>query len=150
MGEPVNSNAAIYLLERHANGKFADKTVFVEGDGDQRSITYSALNDQAARMAAFYQMHDIRREERVALLLLDRIEFPIIFLGSLMAGVVPVALNTLLATEVYDAILRDSRATSLFVSSELLSVVERASTKPAEMGTNFPILSPFVLALLHH
>ena len=139
MGEKTNSNAAIYLLERHIKGELADKAAFIEGDGDQRSISYRALNNQAAKMAAFYQKQDIRREERVALLLLDRIEFPVIFLGSLMAGVVPVALNTLLATEVYDTILKDSRATSLFVSSELFPAVEPIISQNDTLKTVFVV-----------
>ncbi len=58
------------------------------------------------------------------MLVLDMIEFPIIFWGSMKAGIVPIPLNTLLSTDVYRAILLDSRARALFVSSELLPVVE--------------------------
>ncbi|MEO0329856.1 MAG: benzoate-CoA ligase family protein, partial [Pseudomonadota bacterium] len=52
--------------------------------------------------------------------------FPIIFWGSLKAGIVPVAVNTLLSTDVYDTILRDSRAEVVFVSEELLPVISPA------------------------
>ena len=55
-------------------------------------------------MAALYEKHGINREDRAAMLVLDRLEFPIIFWGSLKCGVVPIALNTLLATEVYGSI----------------------------------------------
>ena len=51
------------------------------------------------------------------------IEFPIIFWGALKAGVAPVALNTLLSTDIYRQILLDSRARALFVSRELFDVV---------------------------
>ena len=61
-------------------------------------------------MAALYAAQGIRSEERAAMLVLDQIEFPIIFWGSLKAGIVPIAVNTLLATDVYDTILRDSHA----------------------------------------
>ena len=126
MGAQENHNAALYLLERHAKGALADKTAFLEADGEKRSVTYGDLYDQASRMGAAYERLGVRREERVALLMLDRIEWPAIFLGSMMAGVVPVALNTLLSSEVYDTILRDCRASVLFVSPELLPVVEPA------------------------
>ena len=68
----------------------------------------------------------IRREERAILLVLDRIEFPEIFWGCLKAGVVPVPLNTLLPTSVYEAILEDSRASCIFVSEQLLATAEAA------------------------
>ena len=51
------------------------------------------------------------------------IEFPQLFFGALKAGVVPVPLNTLLATAVYDAILRDAQAAVLVVSEALWPVV---------------------------
>ena len=50
---------------------------------------------KTGRMADFYERHGIRREERAAVLVLDCLAFPVIFWGSLKAGVVPVALNTL-------------------------------------------------------
>ena len=59
------------------------------------------------------------------MLVLDKIEFPVIFWGSLKAGIIPVPLNTLLASDVYDVILRDSRGRgALFVSRELFPVIE--------------------------
>jgi len=122
--EQANANAAIYFVDRHAQGAVADKPVFIEGDGEKRSITYGELSEQSGRMSALYEKHGIHREDRVAVLVLDKIEFPVIFWGSLKAGVIPVALNTLLATDVYKTILNDSRASALFVSHELLPVVQ--------------------------
>lgn len=119
-----NQNAAVYFVDRHAVGELADKSAFVEVAGEKRTLTYGELGQESGKMAALYQKHNIEREDRAALLVLDQIEFPIIFWGSLKCGVVPVALNTLLTSEVYDTILRDSRAKVLFVSKELLPVVE--------------------------
>ena len=116
---PENGNAAVYFVDRHAEGPARDKPAFVEAAGQSRSLTYGDLAEQAGRMAALYARHGIRPEERAAMLVLDQIEFPIIFWGSLKAGVVPVAVNTLLAPEVYASILADSRARALFVSAEL-------------------------------
>lgn len=118
-----NQNAAAYFVDRHLAEGRAEKPAFIEADGQKRSITYGGLAAQSDRMAALYARHGIRREERVAMLVLDTIEFPVIFWGSLKAGVVPIAINTLLATDVYETILRDSRATVLFVSAALLDVV---------------------------
>ena len=57
------------------------------------------------------------------MLLLDTVDYPLLFWGALKAGVVAVPLNTLLSTSIYDAILRDSRASALFVSAALYPVV---------------------------
>ena len=119
-----NQNAALYFVDRPAAGAGGGKAAFIEADDAARQITYAELAEQTGRMAALYQRHGIRREERVAMLLLDQLEFPVVFWGSLKAGVVPVALNTLLAVETYHAILHDSRAAALCVSAALLPVVQ--------------------------
>ncbi len=119
-----NANAGNWFVERHRNGPLAEKSAFIEGIEGGRSLTYGELGDQSDRMAALYARFGIRREDRAAMLVLDVVEFPVIFWGSIKAGIIPVPLNTLLATEVYDTILRDSRARVLFVSAPLLPVVE--------------------------
>ncbi len=119
----VTQNAAVYFVDRHADGAYRDKAAFREASGAQRSISYAALAHETGRLAHLFERHGLNREDRVAMLVLDQIEFPVIFWGGLKAGVIPIALNTLLATDVYDAILRDSRARALFISRELLPVV---------------------------
>jgi 4-hydroxybenzoate-CoA ligase len=117
----TNGNAALYFVDRHASGAVADQVVFIEGDN---AVTYRDLAEQSGRLAGFYAAHGLQPEDRAAMIVLDGIEFPIIFWGSLKAGIVPVPLNTLLTAEAYEIILNDSRAKALFVSKELLGVVE--------------------------
>jgi 4-hydroxybenzoate-CoA ligase len=117
----TNSNAALYFVDRHAGGQAADQIAFVEGD---RTLSYRELARESGRLAGLYAAHGLQPEDRAAMIVLDTIEFPIIFWGSLKAGIVPAPLNTLLTTENYEAILNDSRAKALFVSEELLSAVE--------------------------
>jgi len=116
------SNAASYFVDRHVDEGRSDKVAFREA-GTGRTLTYGELADASGRAAAALLAHGVAREERMAMLVLDQIEFPILFWGAMKAGVIPVPLNTLLATPVYDAILRDSRATTLVVSEALYDVV---------------------------
>ncbi|NOX41824.1 MAG: benzoate-CoA ligase family protein [Alphaproteobacteria bacterium] len=119
-----NGNAALYFVDRFRDGPQADKAAFEEGLAEGRSLSYQTLAAQTDQMAELYARHNIRPEDRAAMLVLDVIEFPVIFWGSIKAGVIPVPLNTLLSTDIYDAILRDCRARILFVSAELLDVVK--------------------------
>src|SRR4051812_16519484 len=66
----------------------------------------------------------VRREERVAMIMLDTVDFPIVFLGAIRAGIVPVPLNTLLTSDQYAYILADCRARVLFVSEALYPVIK--------------------------
>jgi benzoate-CoA ligase len=76
----------------------------------------------------------IRREERIAIAMLDTIDWPVLFLGAIKAGIVPVALNTLLTPADYEYQLRDSRARAVFVSEPLTKSFEsvRASCPDVE------------------
>lgn len=119
-----NQNAACWFVDRHAAGDAAQNPAFIEGDGAERQISYEMLALQSGKMVALYERFGVTQEDRVAMLVQDQLEFPIIFWGSLKAGVVPVAINTLLATDIYDTILRDSRARALFVSEAVYPTVE--------------------------
>ncbi len=114
-------NAASEFVDRHLAEGRAAKVAFVDGAG---TLTYGDLAEQCGRMASLLAASAIPRESRIALLLLDTSDFPVAFWGAIKAGVVPVALNTLLTTEQYAYVLADSRARALVVSAALLPVVE--------------------------
>ena len=128
----TNGNAAVYFVDRHVDEGRGNKTVFREADGAKRSITYAQLKDQAGQFAGALTRAGVRREERVALIVRDQLEFPVAFFGAMKSGAVPVPLNTLLAAPVYDAILNDSRASILVVSAALWETV-----KPAIEGNTY-------------
>ena len=125
-------NAAQYFVDRHLSEGRGEKIAFREASGQKRTLSYLELAHQSNCMADAYEAHGITCENRAACILLDEIEYPVIFWGSLKCGVVPIALNTLLTSDVYDVILRDSRASILFVSHALLDIV-----MPALKGNSF-------------
>jgi benzoate-CoA ligase len=111
-------NFAQHLLARNAGR--ADKAAFVDELG---SVSYGQLEDRVRRMAAGLRALGIKREERVLLLMLDSIDWPVAFLGALYAGAVPVAVNTLLTADDYAYMLEHSRAQAVLVSGALLPVL---------------------------
>ena len=121
--ESAQGNAATYFVDSHIAAGRAAKLAFREVDGAKRSLTYGELSEESSRVAGAFAAAGIRRESRAAMLCLDTIEYPQLFWGALKAGVVAVPLNTLLSASIYDSILRDSRATSLFVSAPLYPAV---------------------------
>lgn len=119
----MSGNAAAWFVDRHLTEGRGQKAAFREAWKGGRKLTYHALADGSGQVAGALIRAGIRREERAALFVLDQIEFPLAFWGALKCGVVPIPLNTLLATEVYERILTDSRAVIAFVSEELLDTV---------------------------
>src|SRR5438045_610595 len=114
-------NAVTWLLDRNVDQGRGDKLAFTDTVSD---LTYGQLQRQSRRLANLLRRLGVRREERVAMIMLDTIDFPIVFLGALRAGVVPVPLNTLLTADQYAYVLADCRARVLFISETLLPGVQ--------------------------
>ena len=121
MSYPRIYNAATDMVDRNVAQGRASKPAFIDPN---ETLTYGELQARCNRMANLLNTYGIPREARVALLLHDTVDFPVAFWGAIKAGVVPVALNTLLTTEQYAYILGDSRAKALFISAPLLPVVQ--------------------------
>lgn len=119
------ANAASYFVDRHLTEGRGEKIAYLEAETG-RLLSFAQMAEGAGQVAGALRRAEIRPEERAALLVLDQIEFPQLFFGALKAGVIPIPMNTLLATPVYDVILRDSRAAILFVSAPLWDVVAPA------------------------
>ena len=124
----MSGNAANWFVERHLQEGRADNIAFREAWDGGRELSYNALSVQSGEIASAFGKAGIQREERAAMFVLDQLEFPCIFWGALKAGIQPVALNTLLATDVYRTILNDSRAAIAFISAELVDVVLPAAS----------------------
>ncbi len=112
---PRDYNAAVDLVDRHLPVR-GGKTAFID---DRTSLTYEQLAERVDRAANAFRKLGIEPEQRIALCLLDTVDFPVAFLGAIKAGIVPVPLNTLLTPDDYDFMLRDSRARALIVSDAL-------------------------------
>ncbi len=117
-------NAAVDFVDRNVNEGRGEKPAFIEGT---RTITYGRLRDAVARVGPMLARLGVNPEDRIAMIALDTVDFPILFFGAIRAGVIPIPLNTLLVAEQYRYILEDSRAKVLFVSAPLLSVAQEAA-----------------------
>src|ERR1700761_6116643 len=114
-------NAVTYLLDRNIEEGRGDKLAYTDTTSE---LTYSELQRQSCRVANLLRRLGVRREERVAMIMLDTVDFPAVFLGAMRAGIVPVPLNTLLTADQYAYVLADCRARVLFVSQALFPVVK--------------------------
>ncbi|OXR50597.1 MULTISPECIES: benzoate-CoA ligase family protein [unclassified Pusillimonas] len=118
---PAELNYARYLTE--LNQTRADKTAYID---DNRRMTYGELATRVSTFAGLLKNLGIRREERILLVMHDTIDWPVVFLGAMHGGVVPVAVNTLLTAEDYAYMLEHSRAQAIFTSPALLDTVQKA------------------------
>ena len=113
-------NAVVDFVDCNVEKGFGNKHAFVD---PERSLTYQQLQVYSNKLANVLGAMKVGREQRIAMLMLDTIDFPIVFFGALRAGVVPVCMNTLLTREQSEYMLEDCRAEVLFIAAPLLDVV---------------------------
>lgn len=117
--QPFNFAQHLFELNR-ARGS---KTAYIDDHG---GLSYAQLEEQARRLAQGLAAAGIHREERVLLVMHDMREWVISFLGAMYAGVVPVAINTLLTVDDYAYMLEHSRAQAILTNGALVPVVQQA------------------------
>ena len=117
-------NFSDYLLE--LNRDRGEKTAYID---DQGRLSFAELGERVKRMANSLLSAGLRREERALLLMHDCNDWPVAFLGAMYAGVVPVAVNTLLTADDYHYMIQHSRAQVALVSAALLPTLREAMGK---------------------
>jgi benzoate-CoA ligase family protein len=123
-------NAAAWLVDRHVAAGAGDRIAYrVEG----RATDYATLQREIWRAQHALRALDVRRGERVALVLDDELAFPALFLGALRAGVVPVPLSTMLTEADLAAIIGDAVAGAVVLSSGYRSYVDAIAAANAEL-----------------
>jgi benzoate-CoA ligase len=121
---PQPFNFAQHLLA--ANAGRPAKAAFIDDAG---TLSYGQLDTRVRCLAAGLRSLGIKREERVLLLMQDGADWPVAFLGAIYAGIVPVAVNTLLTADDYAYMLEHSRAQAVLVSGACLPALKTALTK---------------------
>ena len=109
-------NAAVDMVDRNLTEGHATSIAFID---PTRQLTYSDLQVACNRFANVLPRLGIARERRIALIMLDTVDLPVVFWGAIKAGVVPVPLNTLLPNETWAYMIEDARADAVVISGGL-------------------------------
>jgi benzoate-CoA ligase family protein len=132
-------NAAAWLLDRQLDVGRGDRTAYRIGG---RAVSYAELRDEMWRAQNALHDLDVRRGERVALVVDDELAFPAWFLGALRAGAVPVPLSTMLTAEELAAIVADAGAGTVVVSAGYREHVAAMAARPSELRNAVVIGDP--------
>jgi len=118
---PDQFNAATAFLDRNiAEGRGTKTAVYSEG----ATYTYTQIAELANRVGNGLLNIGVDIEQRVALLLLDSLQFAVAFFGSIKIGAVAVPLNTMLRPDDYVYLLNDCRARTLFVHASIWQTLQ--------------------------
>ena len=112
---PRDYNFARDIFDRARDAGRLSKSAYIDPRG---TWSYGQLAARAEQFAIALES-ETRPEERVLICLLDTIDWPTVFLGTLYSGRVAVPLNTLMTEDDYRFVLGHCRPKMLVVSEEL-------------------------------
>jgi benzoate-CoA ligase family protein len=118
----VTYNASC-IVDRHVDAGRADKPAFVASDA---TLTYEELRKQVARAGGLLRELGVGREHRVLLVLDDTTAFPILFLGAMRIGAVPVPVSHLDKDDNFRHFVEDSYATVVATDAATLPRLQSA------------------------
>ena len=116
---------AVDILERNLLHR-ADKVALYSRE---RNLTFQAISHEVKQVGNARKKLGVRMGDYVGILSLDCPEWVATFFGAVKIGAVAVGMNTLLTSDEYEYILRDSRARVVMVHAALLSTYEKIAAK---------------------
>ena len=106
--------------------KFAERVAYLQMD---HRLSYAELDRLSTRFAAWLQAQGLKRGDRIAIMLPNILQYPIVMCGALRAGLVVVNTNPLYTESEVEYQLRDSGAAALVVLENFASTVQQALPK---------------------
>jgi long-chain acyl-CoA synthetase len=123
--DPTQYRSLAHLLEESFR-KFADRKAYVCMD---KAITYSELDRMSLQIGAWLQNRGLKKGARVAIMLPNVLQFPLVMAAVLRAGYVCVNVNPLYTPRELLHQLNDSDAEAIFVLENFASVLEQVVAK---------------------
>ncbi len=94
-----------------------------------KNLTYSEVFEKSTNIAAFLQSKGLVKGDRVAIMLPNILQYPVVLAGILRAGLVVVNVNPLYTPRELEHQLKDSGAKAIFVLENFATTFEKVSGK---------------------
>jgi acyl-CoA synthetase (AMP-forming)/AMP-acid ligase II len=119
------------LIDRAAES-FGDRIAlrFFE---DERELSFAALREDVCRLASSLHRLGVAEHSHVAVMLPNRIEFPVTWLALATLGAVMVPTNTLYTGSELDYLFNDAEVEYLVIDEDLLPSFESMGRRPADL-----------------
>lgn len=133
---PERFNLCAYYLDRNLDEGRADNVALIQGD-ERR--TYGQVAARAAQVAGALRNAGVRPEERVLIVLPDRLEFAEAFFGVLRAGAVFAMVNPLLKRADFAYYLEYTKARAVIADASVLPELGPAAREARLCETVFVV-----------
>ena len=124
---PANFRAVLDIAAR----KYEDRLALQFIDSDDPGLTFSELRDAVMRVASAYS--GIGAGTHVAVMIPNRVEFPLTWLALACIGAVMVPTNVSYTSGELDYVFNDARVSYLVIDASLLPVFEAMQDRPAAL-----------------
>ena len=115
-------HASVAGLFEDSCRKFAAKPAFICMG---KTMTYAELDTASARVAAWLQAKGHRKGERIAVMLPNVLQYPVVTMGILRAGLTVVNVNPLYTPRELEHQVNDAGATGIFVLENFAHTVQQ-------------------------
>jgi long-chain acyl-CoA synthetase len=110
--------------------RYGDRTAFARHG---ETLTYAELGHRAARFANGLLARGVRHGDRVALMMLNCLEYPVAYYGTLLAGAVFVPVNPLLPADAAAQQIADAAASLTVAAEDVPGICDGQSPRPPEV-----------------
>ncbi|WP_338846023.1 long-chain fatty acid--CoA ligase [Massilia sp. W12] len=123
--DPAQYQSLAHLLQ-DAFRKYADRRAFICMG---KSITYGELDQKSAHIGAWLQAQGLSKGARVAIMMPNILQYPVVMAGVLRAGYTVVNVNPLYTPRELEHQLKDSGAEVIFVVENFANTVQQVVAK---------------------
>jgi long-chain acyl-CoA synthetase len=125
---PLLDHLSLQDLFEDSCNRYADRPAFTSMG---RTMTYGEMERQTRRVAAWLQSRGLAKGDRVAVMMPNVLQNPMVTYGILRAGLTVVNVNPLYTPRELEHQLRDSGAVAIFVLENFAHTVEKVLARTA-------------------
>ena len=122
---PDNINSLMDIFDQ-AFARFGNQVAFTCMD---KSITYRQLDNYSRQMAAYLQSLGLVKGDKVAVMMPNILQYPIVMIAIIRAGLTLVNVNPLYTSNELEHQLNDSEAKALFIVENFAHTFEKVANK---------------------
>ena len=139
---PETMNVASMVCNRHADGEGRLALIAENDQGDCCQYNFDQLLGCVSRLAAYMLSVGVKRGDRVAVILPQRIETAVLHIAAQRIGAISLPLSILFGDEALSYRLRDSGASFLVVGSQRATLIDSLRDSLPELHTVLTVVEP--------
>jgi len=124
-------------LLSNASDKYSDKIAlnfFEQGNGEQ--LTFSQVHNNVNQLAHGLTLKGVKKGSHVAVMMTNRIEFPITWLALAILGAVMVPVNTTYTGKELDYLINDSESDFFITENSFLPIISNMKSMPEHISND--------------